>query len=975
MDRVQEPESAVVARPTAPALSRTPVLGGDSLRLSFLVRAGDLLAASSDDDRLLAALARFSVPELADHCVAYAIGEDGVPRLSAIAGPDAETEEIIRRNAGVAPTGSFSMRSLEGAVVFQPLLDSAVLARQDPSFRETLVRLGIRSVVAVPLVAHGQVLGALTFSQSVSERLFEPEDAALAEELGKRAGLALTSARLLRREQEARRRLELLATASGIVADVAHDAASMTRQIVELLADRLGDGCSLRLLGPDGMTLERVAGHHRDPAAAALARTLISENRQRRDEGLAARVFASREPVQLGPMTDEESAARLLSWYMPFVRRFGCSCLLYVPLRMRGRIDGILALARDRGRPAYSSHDREAVQQIADRMASALESLRLYEAEQEGRRRSEQAADQTQRLHKLATALSSALEQRQIAQVVVDEGVQALQARAGVMALLDEEMSELRMLATRGYPDAIVERWQRFPLSSHMPLAEVVRTGNALFVGSLAEHDRRYPGKSGALRDLGDEALFAAPLRFEGRVLGALGMTFRKAREFSGEDRALVEALAAQCAQALERARLYEAELRSRARFGFIAEAASILSSSLDYRTTLANVARLLVPGLADWCSVELLEDGVPTQVAVAHADPEKVALARELRERYPPQADDPGGIYETFRSSEARLYREIPDAVLVAATRHPEHLSILRELGLRSAITVPLSARGRTLGSLILVSTREGRRYGASDLATAQELARHAAAAVDNARLFREAQQAVSIRDVFLSVAGHELRTPLTALKLQLQLVERLAKADGPADLPRMAAAGARAVRQADRLERLINELLDVSRIVSGKVLLDLEDVDLAALAQEVADRFGEELARASCTLRFEAGENVVGHWDRARLDQVLTNLLGNAIKYGKGSALELTVGRLGSEAWLSVRDHGIGIAPEHQARIFGRFERAVSERHYGGLGLGLWIAREVVDSLGGSIRCESGLGQGSTFTVVLPLQHARPS
>jgi signal transduction histidine kinase len=971
VERVQESESAV-ARPAAPALSRTPVLGGDSLRLSFLVRAGDLLAASLDDDRMLAGLARFSVPEFADHCVAYSIGEDGVPRLSAIAGPDAETEDVIRRLAGVAPTGSFSMRSLEGAVVFQPRLDSAALARQDPSFRETLVRLGIRSVVAVPLVAHGQVLGALTFSQSVSERLFEPEDAALAEELGKRAGLALVSTRLLRREQEARRRLELLATASGIVADAAHDAASMTRQIVELLAERLGDDCSLRLLGPDGITLERVAGHHRDPEAAALARTLLSQNRQRRDEGLAARVFAAGEPVQLGPMTDEEALARLPSWYTPFLRRFGCSCLLYVPVRTRGRIDGILALARDRGRSVYSSHDREAVQQIADRMASALESLRLYEAEQAGRRRSEQAADQTQRLHKLATALSSALEQRQIAQVVVDEGVQALQARAGVMALLDEEMSELSMLATRGYPAAIVERWQRFPLSSHMPLAEVVRTGNAVFVGSLAELDRRYPGQSVALRDLGDEALFAAPLRFEGRVLGALGMTFRRAREFSWEDRALVEALAAQCAQALERARLYEAELRSRARFGFIAEAASILTSSLDYRTTLSNVARLLVPGFADWCSVELLEDGVPTQVAVAHADPEKVALARELRERYPPQADDPGGIYDTLRTSEARLYREIPDAVLVAATRHPEHLRILRELGLRSAIAVPLVARGRTLGSLILVSTREGRRYGASDLATAQELARHSAAAVDNARLFREVQQAVSIRDVFLSVAGHELRTPLTALKLQLQLVERLAKADGPVDLLRVAAAGTSAVRQADRLERLINELLDVSRIVAGKVRLDFQEVDLAALAREVADRFGEELARAGCTLRFEAGENVVGRWDPARLDQVLTNLLGNAIKYGKGSALEVTVERLGGEARLSVRDHGIGIAPEHQARIFGRFERAVSERHYGGLGLGLWIAREVVDSLGGSIRCESGLGQGSTFTVVLPLQRA---
>lgn len=949
---------------------RPPTLAGDSRRLSFLVRAGEILAGSPDGEVALAELAGFAVPGFCDLCVAYAVDDDGVPRLCAAAG--SASEQGLREQGGVAPQGSFALRALEGNLLFQPRIDAEVLRRLDPSYAEMLARMGVLSAIAVPLAAHGHVLGALSFSQSVSGRRFQSEDAVLAGELGKRAGLALWSSRLLRREQDVRRRLELLSAASGAVADNAHAAAAMASEVVRLLADRLGDGCALRLLGKDGLRLEPVAQHHRDPEATELSARLLAAHQQTREEGLAARVFASGEPVQLGPMEDEEATARALPWFAPFVRRFGCSCILYVPMRARGRVHGILALTRGRGRPIYTAQDREAAQQIADRMASALESLRLYEAEQEARRRSEQAYAQTRRMHRLATSLSSAADPRQIARVSVEEGVRALEARAGVLAVLDPAAPELRILAFSGYPEGAGTRWERFPLSADVPLAEAARTGRPVFVESLETFERTYPASD--LRAIGDQALLAVPLRVEGRTLGALGMTFAQPRAFGEGERAVALALAAQCAQALERARLYEAEQRSRARYGFIAQAASILSSSLDSSATLANVARLLVPELADWCLVEIFEEGKPRQVAVAHVDPAKVELARTLRERYPPRPEDPGSIYQVMETGAPQLYPEISDELLARVARgDPEHLRILRELGLRSALVVPLSGRGRVLGTLTLVTTRERERYGPTDLWFAQELCRHVAAAVENAQLFREAREAVNLRDAFLSVAGHELRTPLTALKLQLQLFERLSRVE---QAPGGAAeVGVKALRQADRLERLIRDLLDVSRIAAGKLSLDREDVDLAALAREVGERFADDLARAGCSLRFSTCGPVQGAWDRGRLDQVLTNLLGNAIKYGKGAPIELGIARKDGEALLWVRDHGIGIAPEHQARIFGRFERAVSERQYGGLGLGLWIARQVVDAHGGSIRCQSAPGEGSTFTVLLPLAGQRPA
>jgi PAS domain S-box-containing protein len=226
-------------------------------------------------------------------------------------------------------------------------------------------------------------------------------------------------------------------------------------------------------------------------------------------------------------------------------------------------------------------------------------------------------------------------------------------------------------------------------------------------------------------------------------------------------------------------------------------------------------------------------------------------------------------------------------------------------------------------------------------------------------------------IRDDFLGIASHELKTPLTTLRLTADgMANALTK--GNASPERLLSKVQVIRKQLGRLERLIHDLLDVSRIAAGRLPLTLEEVDLTALAQEVVERFAEELAAVGCETTVRAERPMTGHWDRLRLDQVLTNLLTNAMKYGKKRPIEVIVDGDDDTARLTVRDHGIGIAPEHQARIFERFERAVSARDFGGLGLGLWIVSRVVQELSGRVEVRSEPGAGATFVVELP-RHSR--
>ncbi len=426
-----------------------------------------------------------------------------------------------------------------------------------------------------------------------------------------------------------------------------------------------------------------------------------------------------------------------------------------------------------------------------------------------------------------------------------------------------------------------------------------------------------------------------------------------------------------------ERAELLDREQAARAaaeasqrRSAFLAEASSVLASSLDYEATLRAVARLAVPGMADWCVVDVADsEGVLQRLAVAHADPAKIAVVQELQERYPEDPKSPYGAAEVFRSGNPQVLTEIPDLLLRAAARDDEHYRILSELGLESSLSVPLEARGRTIGVLTLVSSESGARYGPEDIAFARSLAHRASLAIDNSRLYQEAQAAVAARDDFLSIASHELKTPVATLQLLIQNLLRRLQADPSSVSPATASERLAAVdKQVLRLTKLINDLLDLSRITDGRMELELEPTDLVSIVRDVVARHEEDARRAHCTVSLAVDSSAEGVWDRMRLDQVVENLLSNAIKYGAGGPIEVRVDGDESVARLMVRDEGIGIPPEAQARIFQRFERAVSASDYSGFGLGLWIVHQIVSAHSGNLRVESEPGRGSAFHVELP-------
>jgi signal transduction histidine kinase len=290
-----------------------------------------------------------------------------------------------------------------------------------------------------------------------------------------------------------------------------------------------------------------------------------------------------------------------------------------------------------------------------------------------------------------------------------------------------------------------------------------------------------------------------------------------------------------------------------------------------------------------------------------------------------------------------------------------------------RSVLCMPLVHQGRLEGLLYLENNQAPGAFTPERFAGLQLLASQVSISLENARLYRAAQEAVQVRDEFLTVASHELKTPLTSLSLQVQRLERLLQRSSGAMLrPEELSGVLKSLhQQTRRLARLGEQLLDVSLLHSGRLELKLEPVDLGALVREVVDRIGELQALAGGTVELHAPAHVVGTWDRTRLEQVLINLLTNAMKYGAGRPVRVRVEQGDGQVRLEVQDEGIGISPVDQARIFDRFERATPVQHHvEGLGLGLYLTRQIVLAHGGSIRVRSAPDQGATFTVELPRQ-----
>lgn len=474
-------------------------------------------------------------------------------------------------------------------------------------------------------------------------------------------------------------------------------------------------------------------------------------------------------------------------------------------------------------------------------------------------------------------------------------------------------------------------------------------------------------------------AMLAVPLRIGRQWSGSLVFYYRSVQQFDQIRLETASALGNLCAVAISTAELHEEQLVQRERLErahrqatFLAQAGVILGSSLDYEQTLKAVAQLAVPDVADWCAVDMIDgDGHLTRLGTAHVDPAKIEFARTLRERFPDDPDSPGSPWHVLKTGQAAMISGITDEMLSHGARSPEHLAALRQLQLHSYIAVPLVANGRSLGVLTFVTAESRRAYDGEDLLVAQAVAERAALAVDNARAYGEARAANRAKDEFLATLSHELRTPINAIMGWGQILQT-----GMADAARTAQAVDAIVRNAAAQARLIEDLLDLSRIISGKLRLDVELVELGAVVSAAVLTIEPAAQVKGLRLQTVVEEGAHVYGDRQRLQQAVWNLLSNAVKFTpRGGTVQTHVRRVGSHVEIMVSDTGEGIPADVLPFVFDRFRQADSSstRRHAGLGLGLAIVRHIVELHGGTAHVASeGLNRGASFRLRLPISIA---
>jgi PAS domain S-box-containing protein len=417
---------------------------------------------------------------------------------------------------------------------------------------------------------------------------------------------------------------------------------------------------------------------------------------------------------------------------------------------------------------------------------------------------------------------------------------------------------------------------------------------------------------------------------------------------------------------------------RGSQRAAFLAEVGTVLAGSLEYLTTLKTVANLAVPSIADWCAVDIMtEERKLERLAVAHVDPAKLELARTIRSRYE-DTSSPYSATSVVRTGTPAMLKEVTDDMIVASARgDQERIAVLRSLGLRSYMIVPLTARGRTLGTLTFATAESGRLYNEDDFRFVQDVAYRAALAVDNARAYDDAQAANRLKDEFLATLSHELRTPLNAILGYSRMLQ-----SGMLTEDKHAHALQTVERNATSLTQIVEDILDVSRIISGKIRLNIQPVDLPAVVGNAVETVMP--AAVAKEIRVQSildprAAPVSG--DPDRMQQIVWNLVSNAVKFTpKHGVVQVRLERVNSHVEIVVSDTGIGIAPDFLPHIFERFRQADSgtTREHGGIGLGLAIVRHLVELHGGTIHAASGgIGSGSTFRVRFPvmiIHHEEP-
>jgi len=928
-----------------------------------------------------------------------------------------------------------AIRGQGDAVLLEEPLIAEDIATADwigPAHRKAHAKAGTRAMLVAGLRYGDRVVGTLVFYYRHTRTFAEAEKNA-ASLLANLAAAAVGTAELY----EAQRRLaedqRFVAQASELLASSLEYERTLSN-VAALAVELFADWCAIDMVEPDG-SLSRLAIAHVDPDKVQLANELAEKYPPDPDAQYGVpNVIRTRRPELFTDITDEllvEATAETPE-LLGLLRELGLRSSMCVPLVAREQVLGAITfIAAESGR-RYDEHDLVTAQDLARRAATAVDNALLFRETQAARRDAQDSLAVVDAIFG-AAPVGLAFMDTNFRYVRVNEAL----ARINGLPAEDHLGRSLRAVLGEDLARTI-EPYHRHVIETGEPILDLTVEGR-----TAAEPDeaRNWLVSYYPVRDAADT------------ILG-VGVVIT---------------------DVTERERARAAAEAAGARLSVLAEASQQLAGSLDYESTLANLSTLLVPRFADWYAVDVVDAGRFRRIAVVHKDPSKHEWAEKSMQLFAPEPDELEGTARVVRTGEAVLYRTISDELLAASTLSKEHHKVLRELGMESAMCVPLTAGGRTFGALMLVSADPGRLFDEEDLDFAKHLGRRAAVAVDNARLYRESErraraalvvqhvadgvllvnnegvirlwnpaaehitgvpaaealglpaaevfadwatigglaesaehrpimQAVNVnarelwlsitavgfedgavyafRDLteertvetlksdFVSTISHELRTPLAAIygaALTLRREDVLLGEPQRTGLLEVIAS------ESDRLARIVNDVLWVSRLESDGLRTVIEPCDAVELARSVVDA-ARHYIPPTIKLELSAPKQnvppVAGDSDKIR--QVLTNLVENAVKYSPdGGHVTVEVALAGSRMRFTVRDEGLGVPPAEHWRIFEKFYRLDPDmtRGVGGTGLGLYISRELLERMGGRIWVESGGAHGSTFVAELPL------
>lgn len=690
------------------------------------------------------------------------------------------------------------------------------------------------------------------------------------------------------------------------------------KEIGKLVVPEYADYCRIAIIDNEN-NIKEMAVNHTDPSKAKLAEDLYANYKDIQDLTYGYQRILSTGKPEILPKVDEEILENVKhdKKMLKIIRSIGLKSYMGAPLIARGKVLGSISLSSVKDYRYYSSDDLEFLEEIAHRIALAFDNMRLYQEAQEEikvRKQTEERLELAQAIGKIGSNEWDMFTNK-IYWSPQHEILYGLKPRTFGGTYADWEKlvhPEDRVTLQTQY---LQQLKKSDTIKSEFRIIWPDRSVHWIYSKSKVFYDKK------------------------GKPVKMVGMNIDITRQKQTEQN-----------------------------LKFLAEASKILATSLDYQTTLNNIAHLAVPEIADWCSIDIVNsDGTLDQLVVAHKDPKKIKLAKEIRKEYPTDMTAASGVPRVLKTGKSELYKDITEEMITATAKDAKHLKLIRSIGFTSAMIIPLCVQNKAVGAITFVTSETRRNFEESDLIMAEELANRASLAIDNARLYKGSQQAITIRDDFISVASHELRTPITSVKIFTQVLQQHSQQIGDRKaetyLEKMD-------KQLNKLTELIYNLLNISKIQAGRMEFTQQIFDFDSAAKDIIEVLQQGSTRHKIIIKGNTDQKVFG--DEDRIGQVISNLISNAIKYSpKADKIIVHLKTKGDKIQVGIQDFGIGIATEHLEKIFERFYRVydTADKTFPGLGIGLYISAEIIKRHNGEVWVESNAGRGSTFNFTLPI------